>query len=482
MTKILITGASGYIGGRLLHHLDDERYQITCMARNPLLLANRFSHKIKIVKGDTLDIKSLEKALHNVDVAFYLVHSMGSKGNFEEEERASARNFITACEKNNVKKIVYLGGIIPNDNNLSPHLQSRLDVGDILRTSKIPVMTLRASIIIGSGSLSFELIRSLAEHLPFMITPKWVLINAQPISVHDVLRYLEASINIKLAEHKIFEIGGKDIVSYLDLIKMYCEYRNLKRIMIPVPFLSPYLSSLWLGLITPLYAKIGRKLIESVRHATVVSNQTKTDSFFNINTMGIKDAIHSAMENEEKEFALTHWADSYSSSHRIDHSWEKKRFGNRLVYLREIDINASLDSVFLIIKSIGGKNGWYYATFLWKIRGYLDLLVKGVGHKRGRRDQTNLRVGDILDWWRVEQIEKNKRIRLLAEMKLPGRGWLEFELKEENNTVNLYVSSIFDPIGLFGRLYWYALYPLHFIVFSGMMNQIKKRAERKSKI
>ena len=378
MTRILITGASGYIGGRLIHHLNNELYQITCMARNPLLLESRFSRKIKLVRGDTLNRNSLEKALQNIDIAFYLVHSMGSQKNFEEEERRSAKNFIEACEKNNVKKIIYLGGIIPNENNLSPHLQSRLDVGDILRTSKIPVLTLRASIIIGSGSLSFELIRSLAEHLPFMITPKWVLINAQPISVHDVLRYLEASIKMDISEHQIFEIGGKDIVSYLDLIKMYCEYRNLKRIMIPVPFLSPYLSSLWLGLVTPLYAKIGRKLIESVRHATIVSNQNKTDSYFNIKTMGIKEAIHSAMENEEKEFALTHWADSYSSSHKIDHSWEKKRFGNRLVYLREIDIKASISSVFLIIQSIGGKNGWYYATFYGKLEDTWTCWLKGL--------------------------------------------------------------------------------------------------------
>ncbi len=469
--KILITGATGYVGGRLLKALESKNHSIRCLARRPEFLKGKVNPLTEVVKGDLLDKDSLGPAMKGIDVAYYLVHSMGTQGVFDEEEIRSAENFVHAAKHAGIKRIIYLGGLSHGD-DLSPHLKSRSAVGRALRESGIPTIEFRASIIIGSGSLSFEMIRSLVERLPVMTTPKWVRVLAQPIGIEDVIRYLADALDIPLEGTRIYEIGGPEKMSYVDLMKEYGRQRGLSRWIIPVPVLSPGLSSLWLGLVTPLYARVGRKLIESMRHETVVKDDSAAKAF-SVKPMSIQDAISRALKNEEKGFADTRWSDALSSSYKLN-SWGGVRFGTRLVESTSIGIDASPEKVFEAMTRIGGKNGWYYANWLWKLRAYFDLLAGGVGMRRGRRDAQSLLVGDTLDWWRVESIEPNSLLRLAAEMKLPGRAWLQFEIKQEGGRTVLYQSAIFDPLGLWGLLYWYGLYPVHRIVFKGMLKGISK--------
>lgn len=468
--KIVLTGATGYVGGRLLNILKNNDVLVRCLARNPEFLQNKASSNIEIVKGDVLDRNSLANAFSGMDIAFYLVHSMGSKKDFEETDRIAAENFAITAKESGIKKIIYLGGLFDENDNLSPHLRSRQEVGNILRKSGVPVIEFRASIIIGSGSLSFEMIRALMERLPMMITPKWVRIPAQPIFIGDVLKYLVSSIDFDVTEHKIFEIGGPEVVSYSDLMKVYAKIKGLKRLMIPVPVLTPRLSGLWLGLVTPLYARVGKKLIDSIKHPTIVRDNS-VNNYFDIKPIGVKESIEIALRNEDKEFAETRWSDSISAN-TDKHRPKTLRVGNRLVDIHQIEVNADIEKVFKVIECIGGKNGWYSYDFLWNIRGFLDLLVGGIGVRRGRRDPNHLEVGDVLDFWRVESIERPFRLVLKAEMKLPGRAWLEFILNETKEGTIIKQMAIFDPVGLFGLIYWYSLYPLHQIVFNKMLRKI----------
>lgn len=472
--KILLTGSTGYVGGRLLKKLLEKGFQIKCLARNPKNIPFSNHQNLTFTKADLLDFESINKALANTDVAFYLAHSLGSAKDFEEKERICAKNFAEAAKKSSIKKIIYLGGL-GDDDNLSPHLQSRQEVGKILRESGINVIEFRASIIIGSGSLSYEMVRALVHKLPIMITPTWVRAKAQPISIEDVLLYLESAIFLEVEDHKIFEIGGPDIVSYMGIMKAYAEARGIKRLMIPVPFLTPYLSSLWLGLVTPLYARIGRKLIDSIRHDTLVNNKS-VDQYFKIKPRGLKESIKRALINEDKKFAQTKWHNALSSSGERK-SWEGIKFGSRIIDSRKVELNCSLSSAFKPIREIGGENGWYYANWAWEIRGFIDLLFGGVGTRRGRRSSETLSVGETLDFWRVEEFKDNHLLRLKAEMKLPGRAWLQFEVsKKEDELCIIQQTAIFDPIGLMGISYWYILYPLHKLIFAGMLKEISKKA------
>ena len=471
---IMLTGATGYVGGRLLKILEQRGYRVRCMARRPDILTSRVSTSTQVVEGNVLDINSMQVALKGVRVAYYLIHSMSSEGSFEEIDRKAAHNFGEVAKAAGVERIIYLGGLGNDEDELSPHLRSRQEVGNILRKSGIPLVEFRASIVIGSGSLSFQLIRSLVERLPIMITPKWVQVTAQPIAIEDLTEYLEAALYLPDSGSRVYEIGGADQVSYADIMRIYGSCRNIAVRMIPVPLLSPYISSLWLGLITPLYARIGRKLIQSIVHPTVVREKSALKDF-NIKPMGVNAAIRRAIDKEDKEFSETRWSDSISSSGKMP-SWLSKSFGSRLFDSRTIKVNLPPEVLFKPIQRIGGETGWYSWNWLWQLRGFFDLLVGGVGMRRGRAHFDILRVGDTLDFWRVEEYEPNHLLRLTAEMKLPGRAWLEFEVLGDDLSSTIRQTAIFDPVGLLGLVYWYALYPLHQLVFAGMLRGITDKA------
>jgi hypothetical protein len=334
----------------------------------------------------------------------------------------------------------------------------------------VEVIELRASIVIGSGSLSFEIIRALVERLPVMICPAWVSIAAQPIGIEDLVSYLVQVLDLPASGRRIIEIGGADRVSYQDIMREYARQRGLRRIMISVPVLTPRLSSLWLGLVTPVYARIGRKLIDSIRNPTVVGDPVAL-KLFSVRPMGMREMIARAIVNEDREFAATQWSDALSSR-GAEPSWGGVRFGNRIVDSREVSVRCSPELAFRPIRRIGGETGWYYGDWLWQVRGFLDLLFGGVGVRRGRRNPEMLQVGDALDFWRVEAFEKNKRLLLAAEMKLPGRAWLEFTVAESGDGSSIRQTAIFDPVGVAGLLYWYALYPVHKLMFGKMLHAI----------
>ena len=474
--SILLTGATGYIGGRLLKTLEAEGWPVRCLARQPANLADRVAATTDVVPGDLLDVDSLHRAMAGIDVAFYLVHSLGSAGDFEAEEQAAARNFAVAAAGAGVRRIVYLGGLGSDAADASPHLRSRRRVGELLRESGVPVIEFQASIVIGSGSVSFEMVRALVERLPVMITPRWVSVPAQPIAINDLLRYLRAAVDVPVDGNVILEIGGADIVSYGGLMQAYGRQRGLRRTMISVPVLTPRLSSLWLGLVTPVYARIGRKLVDSLRHASVVRTPVPP-GMFDIQPVGVADAIADAIRNEDREFAETRWSDALSSSGRRPRHGVV-RYGARLVDTRVARVPAHPEAAFAPIASIGGAAGWYSANFLWRLRGLLDLAVGGVGIRRGRRHPVELRVGDTVDWWRVESYEPGRRLKLSAEMRLPGRAWLEFEVVPHEGGAMIRQTAEFDPIGLAGLIYWYSLWPVHAGVFRRMMRGIARAATR----
>lgn len=475
--RVLLTGATGYVGGRLLGALVAAGRDVRCLARRPEALQHRVGPRVEVVAGDVQDPPSLDRALAGCEVAYYLVHSMGAGAGFEEADRRAAANFGRAAQAGGVRRIVYLGGL-GSGGALSPHLASRQEVGRLLAASGVPTLELRASIVIGSGSLSFEMIRALVERLPIMITPLWVRMRSQPIAIEDLVAYLLAAMDVDLTESRVFEIGGADVVSYEELMREYARQRGLRRLIVPVPVLSPMLSSLWLGLVTPLYARVGRKLIDSLRNPTIVTDDAARRAFA-VQPRGFREAIARALANEDREIAETRWSDALSAG-TVPRNWAGVRFGSRLVDSRTVRVEAPPPIAFEPIERLGGATGWYAADALWHLRGFLDLLVGGVGLRRGRRDPHHLAVGDAVDFWRVEALERGRLLRLVAEMRLPGRAWLVFEVSPDGPGSVIRQTAIFDPAGLAGLAYWYALFPLHRLVFAGMLRGIAGRVRRPS--
>ena len=469
---ILVTGATGYVGGRLWRRLRERGRSVRCLARDPRRLDDHLGPGFEAVGGDVLDPDSLVAALDGVRCAYYLIHSMGSDAGFEEQDRVAAGNFADAARAAGVERIVYLGGLGDEREALSPHLRSRHEVGRILRESGVPTIELRASIVLGSGSLSFEMIRALVERLPAMVTPKWVAVEAQPIAIDDLLDYLVEALDLPAASG-IFEIGGADRASYGDLMREYAAQRGLRRLMVPVPVLTPRLSSLWLGLVTPLYARIGRKLIRSIENPTVVLDDG-ADRVFTVRPRSMSAAIAAALRQEEREFAQTCWFDAVSSAGPRSNR-AGVRYRNRLLDARSIRVDVPPERAIEPLRRIGGETGFYAHDFLWKLRGGLDLLFGGVGARRGRRDPEELHVGDAVDFWRVERCEPD-RLLLRAEMKLPGRAWLEFKVEPDGPGSIIRQTAVYDPEGLFGLLYWYALFPIHGVVFRDMLRGIARAA------
>ena len=440
---VLLTGASGYVGGRLLPRLQAMGLRVRCLARRPGFLRDGGATPPEVVAGDVLDRASLERALAAVETAYYLVHSMGSGADFEAEESAGARNFAAAAKAQGVRRIIYLGGLGGEGGRLSAHLRSRHEVGRILRESGVPTIELRASIVIGSGSLSYEMIRALVERLPVMITPRWVRVVAQPIGIEDLVAYLLAALDLPGAESRVIEIGGADRVSYGDLMREYARQRGLKRAMLPVPLLTPRLSSLWLGLVTPLYARIGRKLVESITTPSVVRDESAL-RLFRVRPAGMPEAIATALRNEDREFAASRWFDAVSSRGGVN-SQAGLRFGNRILDARWRAVAAPPSRAFDPIARIGGARGWYAFDWLWRARGAIDRLIGGVGMRRGRVPVEQLRPGAVVDFWRVAIYEPGRLLRLEAEMKLPGRAWLEIEVEPSGAGAIIRQTAVLHP-------------------------------------
>ena len=473
--RVLLTGATGYVGGRLLAELERRGVALRCFLRRPESLRGRAAPSTELAAGDALDAQAVARALGAVDAAYYLIHSMGGE-DFAARDREAARIFGTAAREAGVKRIVYLGGLGENAGGLSEHLRSRQETGEILRESGVPVVEFRASIVLGSGSLSFEMIRALVERLPVMICPRWVAVESQPIAVEDVIAYLAAALDLPAGAERVYEIGGPDRVTYGDLMREYARQRGLKRLLVPVPLLTPRLSSLWLGLVTPLYARVGRKLVDSMRNPTVVRDPAAL-LVFPVKPRGVREAIARALVNEDGAFARTRWSDAVSSS-GLTERYGGDRIGTRFIDSRKALVPVPPSAAFAPIRRIGGDAGWYYGNFLWRLRGFLDLLAGGVGLRRGRRHPDDLREGDALDFWRVEAVEPNRLLRLRAEMRVPGRAWLQFEITPAAGGAEIRQTAVFDSSGLFGLAYWYALYPLHRFVFGGMLRGIAALAEK----
>ena len=478
--KILVTGSTGYVGGRLVPKLLESGYQVRVLVRNPERLKNRaWYDKVDIYKGDVLKSDSLTNLFDGIDIAYYLIHSMSHSKNFDKTDLDAANNFCKSAKGSNLKKIIYLGGLGDSGTVLSKHLKSRQNTGNALRESGIDITEFRAGVIVGSGSLSFEMIRNLSERIPVMICPKWIYTKTQPIAISNIIDYLIGTIMLDLPINQIFEIGGKDVLSYGDMIKEYSKIRKLKRYLIPVPVLTPALSSYWVHWTTPLSANITRPLVESLKNESIVNNKLAGNYFSNIKLISYKQAVNIALENLNKEIVETSWSDSLSSSEGKDVIVDIQSIEGLIVEKRSILVNNSKENIFSYLLCLGGKNGWLYANFLWMIRGYIDLLVGGVGLRRGRRNATELKQGDALDFWRVEKINLNKLIRLKAEMKLPGSAWLQYEIISiDNEKCEIIQSAYFAPKGLGGLIYWYSLYPIHKIIFSGLINTISRKIGR----
>jgi uncharacterized protein YbjT (DUF2867 family) len=472
----LLTGASGYVGGRLRRALEAAGRPLRCMARRPEYLHSRVAAGTEVVAGDVLNPDSLAGALRGVHTAYYLIHSMASSRDYAENDRTGAESFATAARAAGVRQIVYLGGL-GHGERLSRHLASRQEVGRILRESGVPTIEFRASIVIGSGSLSFELVRALVEKLPAMVTPSWVDTLTQPIGIEDLVAYLVAALDLPAGESATYEIGGPDRVSYGDLMREYGKLRGLRRVMLPVPLLTPRLSSLWLGLVSPVYARVGRELIDGVRNATVVEDDRALRDF-SVRPRGIREVLARALVNEDLGFAATRWSDALSSQ-RTPKGWGGVKFGSRRVDSRAAWVDRPPEQAFRPISQIGGDAGWYFGNRWWRLRGLLDIAVGGPGLRRGRRDPESVMVGDTLDFWRVDAMEPGRLLRLAAEMRLPGRAWLQFEVTPENRGSLIRQTALFEPVGVGGLLYWYGLWGIHQFVFAGMLRGIVRAAGRR---
>ena len=466
--KILLTGASGYVGREILQDKRFRQYHIRCLVRNPGRLLVKTGEKLEIVAGDVFDPNSLSSALKGIDVAFYFIHSMDVSGKFESRDRLAAQNFAAAAQKSGVRRIIYLGGLGDSSTDLSPHLRSRHEVGEILRLSGVQTIEFRASIVLGSGSLSFELFSSLVERLPAMITPRWINVHSQPVSIDDLLTYLLQAIELELSESKIFEIGGADQITYRELMQLYARQRNLKRLMIPVPFLTPHLSGLWLGLVTPVNAKVGKNLVDSIVHPTIVTDNSAKE-YFQIQPVSADTAITRALKRKEHNF------ERFSDSGQLEEVTTdllKSRFMNFQLEKRILKIPASLSQVFTAISRLGGNNGWYGYTWLWRLRGIIDIFAGGRLFTPSRPSGNTLEPGDMVDFWQVESVEQDKYLRLTGKFKLPGKAWLEFELQNGDDHCILRQTAIFYPHGLMGLLYWALLYPMHKLVLTRLINGI----------
>ncbi len=484
--RCLVTGATGYIGGRLVPELLAAGYTVRCMARDPGKLADRpWSDDIEVAKADVSDPAALREALTDCDVAYYLIHSLGTGSSFEQRDRDAARAFADAAREAGVKRIVYLGGMISGqEGDLSPHLRSRAEVGDILLDSGVPTAALQAAVIIGSGSASFEMLRYLTERLPAMITPKWVTTRIQPIAVRDVLRYLVDAATLPADVNRRFDIGGPDVLTYADMMRRYAAVAKLPpRLLVSVPVLTPSLSSHWVGLVTPVPSGLARPLVESLR-VEVVAAEHDIAQYIPDPPEGLLPldrAIELALTHTREGDVSTRWSSASIPGAPSDPLPSDPEWAGGSLYVDERTsvVDAPPEALWRVIEGIGGTSGWYSFDAAWAVRGVMDRLVGGVGLRRGRRDPVHLRPGDALDFWRVEAIVPGELLRLRAEMKLPGLAWLELHVgRDDDGRTSYRQRAIFQPHGLTGHAYWRSISPFHGIVFGGMLRNITAAAEK----
>ncbi|MHC1769114.1 MAG: SDR family oxidoreductase [Verrucomicrobiia bacterium] len=476
---VLVTGATGYIGGRLVPRLLDAGCRVRCLARDPARLQGRpWLGQVEVAAGDCLRAETLPTAMQGVEVAFYLVHSMASGHDFEQRDVLAARNFASAAKQAGVKRIVYLGGLGNPDTALSEHLRSRQETGAVLREAGVPVTEFRAPVIVGSGSLSFEIIRYLTERLPVMICPRWLYTRVQPIAIRNVLDYLVATLDTPESTGRIIEIGGADVLTYGNLLRGYAKARGLRRWLVPVPVLTPRLSSYWVHLVTPVPASIARPLIQGLRNDVVVRDQLAQQLFPEIKLLDYDTAVRLALTNLETGRVETAWSDALASSQGDAAPFLLATQEGIILERRQRLVTAPPAAVYRAFTRLGGETGWLCMNWAWWVRGSLDRLLGGVGLRRGRRDPQEVRVGDAVDFWRVEAVEPDRLLRLRAEMKVPGRAWLEFQVEPvDAHRSRLSQTAFFAPRGLAGLLYWHMLYPVHAVIFSGLARELARQAE-----
>ncbi|MBA3369018.1 MAG: SDR family oxidoreductase [Geodermatophilaceae bacterium] len=481
----LVTGASGYVGGRLVPALLEAGCSVRAMARKATRLRDYpWAEDVEVVEGDVLDRDSLRAALEGVDVAYYLVHAIGSGANFEATDRRAAENFAAASRAAGVRRIVYLGGMTPEGEELSPHLRSREEVGQILLDSGVPTVVLKAAVVLGSGSASFEMLRHLTERLPVMVTPKWVDVQIQPIAIRDVLHYLVGAADLPAELNRSFDIGGADVVTYRDMMQGYARVAGLpRRRIFRVPVLSPTLSAHWVGLITPVPGSLAKPLVESLKN-TVVAREHDIAQFVPDpveGLLGFDAAVRGALDRIRDADVSTHWSNASvtgasSDPMPTDPDWAR---GDLYVDDRSSAVDAPPQALWEVIEGIGGTAGWYSWKLAWRVRGILDRLWGGPGLRRGRRSPHDLQIGDVVDWWRVEEIVDGELLRLRAEMRVPGRAWLDLGIETDARGRTVFRQrAVYAPRGLLGRAYWWAVWPFHGFIFGGMQRNIAARAEQ----
>ena len=476
---VLVTGASGYVGGRLVAVLIERGYRVRCLVRTPAkVLSAPWRESVEIVQGDVGD--DLSEAMAGVDAAFYLVHSIGSSAEWAEHDRAVAENFRRAAEVAGLRRIIYLGGLGDHSaGTLSEHLASRQEVGAELAKGSVPVAELRAAVVIGSGSASFEMLRYLVEVLPAMVTPRWVDTKCQPVAVRDVLHFLAESLTADVTG-RVLDVGGPEVMTYRQMMAQYAEVAGLRRrIVVPVPFLTPGLSSRWIGLVTPIPPLLARPLIQSLVNDVIVTGDAAADAM-PIEQLSYRKAVELALGHSISGDVPTSWAHAElggrppAEPQPTDPAWSG---GTVNLDQRKRHVAASPAELFHVVCSIGGKRGWYASDWLWSLRGVLDSLIGGVGMRRGRL-HSQLSVGDPLDFWRVEALTADSLLRLRAEMRLPGEAWLEWQIEADDTGATITQTARFHPRGLLGRLYWIAVAPFHRFIFPGLLAGICADAER----